>query len=217
MTLKHTEVRERLIEATLKAMDKAGLDGIKARDLARAADVSVGTVYNLFGNVDRLIREANLRIYAQLNALGHKNLEKQAAAFVDAVAAGQLENAPRDKIRFHLLGLARLYLGFVEENAKRWSALLAFNRSRAAAFESMDYAETPEVLIGIVADLLHEAIDDEDQRKATAWALWSSVHGIVTMNYVGQFTEEARNRAWEQIEIIVTLAVDGMFAGPRGT
>ena len=70
MTLEHGAVRETLIKTTLDLMEKGGLEAVKARMVAKAVGVSVGTVYNLFGSVDRLVLAANLRIYQRLNDLG---------------------------------------------------------------------------------------------------------------------------------------------------
>ena len=70
MTLEHTAVREALIKSTLSLMQEGGLAAVKARAVADQAGVSVGTVYNLFGNVDQLMLAANLRIYDDLGAIG---------------------------------------------------------------------------------------------------------------------------------------------------
>ena len=59
MTLKHDAVRDDLIRSTLSLMEQGGLEAVKARAVADAVGVSVGTVYNLFGNVDQLILTAN--------------------------------------------------------------------------------------------------------------------------------------------------------------
>ena len=71
MTLEHAAVREALIKSTLALMQEGGLAAVKARTVADQAGVSVGTVYNLFGNVDQLILAANLKIYEDLGALGY--------------------------------------------------------------------------------------------------------------------------------------------------
>jgi len=46
-----------------------------------------------------------------------------------------------------------------------------------------------------------------------ARALWASVHGIVTLSYIGQARDDAFSRTWKQIDALVGLAVDGLFAG----
>src|SRR5262245_32672062 len=133
MTLKHDAVRERLIAETLDLMEKAGLEGVQARVVAKAVGISVGTIYNLFGRFDRLVLAANLRIYERLNALGEARMAEIDAALEAKIASGALADTPRNRTLERLLGLGETYIEFVAQNAKRWAALLAYNRSRGAA------------------------------------------------------------------------------------
>ena len=49
------ERRERILIAARKLVGEGGYDGLTMRDLARAARVSVPTLYNLFGSKDQLV------------------------------------------------------------------------------------------------------------------------------------------------------------------
>ena len=57
--------RDRLREEILQLADRLlateGLDALQARRIAREADCSVGTIYNIFGDIDGLIVAANSR------------------------------------------------------------------------------------------------------------------------------------------------------------
>ncbi|MEZ5801111.1 MAG: hypothetical protein R3D29_12415 [Nitratireductor sp.] len=39
--------------------------------------------------------------------------------------------------------------------------------------------------------------------------LWSAVHGIVLLNYLGQASDETRANTWKQIEMLVSSFVRG--------
>jgi len=137
MTLKHDAVRERLIATTLDFMEKGGLEGVQARLVAKAVGISVGTIYNLFGSVDRLVLAANLRIYEHLNALGEARMVEIDAALEQKIAAGTIADTPRNRTLERLLGLGATYIDFVAANSKRWSALLAYNRTRGEAISRL--------------------------------------------------------------------------------
>lgn len=49
------EFRQRILEATIKLHGRKGIFGTSWKDIARAADVSVGTVYKHFPSLDELV------------------------------------------------------------------------------------------------------------------------------------------------------------------
>ena len=216
MTLEHDAVRERLIKTTLDLMETHGLEGVQARVVAKAVGISVGTIYNLFGSVDRLVLAANLRIYEGLNALGEARMAEIDAALDKKIAAGTLVDTPRNRTLERLLGLASTYIDFVSANARRWAALLAYNRSRGEAITEDTLGHLNkliDIVGGVVADV--PAWRTTRDRRLAGRALWSAVHGIVTTNYTGHGAA-ARQRTMELLTILLTTVVDGMYAG-QGT
>ncbi|MDB5587633.1 MAG: TetR family transcriptional regulator [Devosia sp.] len=214
MTLEHDAVRETLIDATIALMDEGGLPAVKARPLAQAVGVSVGTIYNLFGNVDGLVMAANQRIYADLNAVGQANVGPIEERLAQRIAQGLIGNAARDQVRERLLGLSEVYIDFVAANASRWSAVLAFDRNRSMADTPEGYVEQLDAMIDIIGRVLESAprCADIAVRQQTARALWSSVHGIVTLTYFSGDAATARERTWALIAILVGAVTDGLFA-----
>jgi len=69
------EIREHVIKAATRAIESKGLDGIKARPIAQRAGISVGSIYNLFGDLDELTRIVNGRTYdaSHPNGISKKN------------------------------------------------------------------------------------------------------------------------------------------------
>ena len=160
------ELRESVKDITRVMIVEKGLTEVKARVIARAAQTSVGTVYNLFGHLDDLVREINGETYDDLYATVSSALE-------DARTAGHDGRA-------QLTSLADAYLTWVEANHSLWSATLTFNRSRP---QSPDwYLAKEAALLDVVADTLTAFSGlSEPERQSYARALWASVHGIVTM------------------------------------
>ncbi|MEL6112718.1 MAG: TetR/AcrR family transcriptional regulator [Pseudomonadota bacterium] len=184
------KVRDKVITAARRAMEKGGIDSVKARYIANEAGISVGSIYNLFDDLDELVRIVNGETYDRL-------LASEQAALDGARAAGA---APIDQ----MLALARAYLEFVVEHQGIWQSTLAFNRSRKAAPPAW-YAAKEEALFDVIEDAISVFPGTHDpQVRATATrALWASVHGIVTMAVADGFLMQPVDEVGRQIEIVV--------------
>lgn len=206
MTLEHDAVRDTLIAAALSLMDQGGLEAVKARPLAQAVGVSVGTIYNLFGSVDGLVMAANMRVYADLG-------ETVMARFA-IEAPGEPTS---DRVRERLMELAGLYIDFVAANSKRWSAVIAFDRRGSATETPAGYEAQLELLIGIVAGVLGglPSCREAERAQTLARALWSSVYGIVSIAYFGGDESSARQRTWDQVSLLLGAVVAGLAADPQ--
>ena len=58
------ETRQRIVEATLALHAEKGIFGTSWQDIARRADVSVGTVYKHFPSLDELVPACGELMYA---------------------------------------------------------------------------------------------------------------------------------------------------------
>lgn len=162
------ETQERILELTTDLMAAEGLSAIKARTIAAQAGVSVGTIYNMFGDLDDLVRLANGRTYDDLYA-------HQRDALSQTRGAG---HTPTEQ----LYALAHAYLEWVTQHHLLWSATLAFNRERMDTAPDW-YREKETALLGIIEDALDDfpVTFQGQMRLHTARALWASIHGIVGM------------------------------------
>lgn len=208
MTLEHPAVRETLVKTTLKLMEKGGLETVKARKVAELSGVSVGTIYNLFGNFDGLILAASVKVYEELQKVG-----LAAAQRIEAALEAQQFATPRERVLYRLSALADTYVGFVAANANRWNALLAFNRSRGLSGTEDTLKHLGE-LMDIIGRMLDEAPlwKAKGERRLAARALWSAVHGVVITNFSAGEQESARARTSQLLNLLLTVIVDGMFA-----
>ena len=212
MTLEHSAIRSKIIETTLTLLDEGGLENVKARKLATKVGVSVGTIYNIFGNVDRLIQEVNAHILSDMNKMGQINVARSESELEQKIASGKIENVLKEKLRFRLLALANTYMEFIDANAERWGAMLAYNRIGSDGAVADWYIVQKNALFDLVGNVLVDTKfgDDPKTRMIAARALWSAVHGIVTMSYVGQVSDKSRAYTWAQIELLVNTFVDGL-------
>ena len=214
MTLQHDEIRQRAVSAALKLIDEGGLENVHARKIAKMTDVSVGTLYNLFGSIDGLLEVVNAHTLSEMNRFGQIQTALSQTEISQAVSQGWLCDDEKSKLTLSLLSLAKTYIDFVEQNANRWAALLTFSRTRDRDKASSWYLAQQNTLFDLIGNVLDASglALDETTRLVASRALWSAVHGIVTLNYAGQENEESRKFAWQQIEFLVKTIVDGMFA-----
>ena len=182
--------RALVIDAAVRAMNTKGLDGIHASTLAARAGISVGSIYNLFEDLDELIRIVNAQTYDELYSEVSDALETSRKA----------GETPRDQ----MLALAERYLDYVETHQTRWLAVLAFNRSQTEPPPNW-YLEKELALFQVIEDAIvaFPGASDSQIRHNNARALWASVHGIVTIAVADGFMMQRIEAVWEQIQIIV--------------
>ena len=195
------DMREHVIKAATRAIEAKGLEGLKARPIAQRAGISVGSIYNLFGDLDELTRIINGRTYDALYEIERSALEQ----------AREAGKSPREQ----MLDLAAAYLDFVETHQAIWLAALAFNRNQSE-LPPQWYLDKEQALFRIIEDAIatFPGAAEIDARQNNARALWASIHGIVTVAVADGFLMQPIANVWTQIQIIVN-AVAGSLEGER--
>lgn len=191
-------LREQLISAAGAILCSDGLSALQARRVAADSGCSVGTVYNIFRDIDGLIIAANQRT---LSALGERLVTA-------ADAARALPLAGR------LMALASAYLDFATENPQRWRAVFEHRLSDGEVVPEY-YASDRRRLLGLIAEELVPAIGDASARDDAAYALFSAVHGIVQLSLdekLETFDVEVCRRRIGFIVENVTSALTGTVA-----
>lgn len=159
--------RDELFAMALKAArdiaEEEGLRGLTTRRIAREIGYTVGTLYNVFENLDDLIVHLN---GTTLDAL------------YEACSEARLDDEPEAAVRV----LAESYIRFIREHPKRWSILFEHRLP--------DGTELPEWYhekIGRLLGLLEEALaplfpsGQEAIKHHSARVLWSSLYGICSL------------------------------------
>ena len=185
--------RQDIIDAAADILTRQGLEKVNARAVAAQSGVAVGTIYKYFEDLDELVRYANGHTYDQLFAF-------QSTVVKEARQAG-------GGVYEQLMALARGYLEFVQANQNRWAAVLAFNSKQETPPDW--YRGKEGALLGIVEGVMSGIPDlgDKVARLQIAMALWSSVHGIITITMTGGFAANGAQEAMEQMEIVVKPVV----------
>jgi AcrR family transcriptional regulator len=159
---KKNKRRLTLIEIARREIEYNGLKSLKIRDIATAADCSIGSIYNEFGDFDGLILTVNRETVQRL----------------DAVLAAVPDRDPVEQ----LLGLAEAYLGFFAEHANLLRSLFEHRMEGDRPF--------PEDLLQMVMRtfaLMHapmvRLLPDTDPVEVALLArtMFSAVHGIISL------------------------------------
>ncbi|MFV0623792.1 TetR/AcrR family transcriptional regulator [Sphingomonas sp. ac-8] len=161
-------------------MAEVGYARFSAREVAKRIGYSVGTLYNVWGTLDRLLLAVNARTLA----VWADALE---AALADAPAGARIE------------ALVRAYFRFAAANRNAWSALYDF-RSAAGTDLPSDYVAAYGRLIGLVDVEVAAALPPERQPDAArlARSLLAAVHGHCTFALDGTFALLGIDDAVEQ-------------------
>ena len=166
---RYDALRLRLIDAAERTISESGLAALKARDLARAAGCSVGTIYNVFAHLDELILCVGSRTLAMLDG---------------ALAGVQSPSRRRSAVAAvdDLVRLALAYLEFAAAHIVRWRALFEHRMSEARPLpewyvqqQHALFAQVERPLLMLLPEL------DTDARRILARTLFSAVHGVVAL------------------------------------
>lgn len=199
-------LRAQALQRATEIVTAGGIGALTARKLAGDLGCSVGTLYNLFDNLDELILRVNART---LDDLGSR-----LTAVSDGRAAGTGDRAT-------LVALALAYVAYARSEPQRYGILFEHRMAGGAALPSW-YAEKVDGLFAIVERVLRPLlpgvagpdVGQPDARSRTAAAvLWSSLHGICTLGLSGRLDQITG----ATVEAMATDLVETYLAGLRSS
>jgi AcrR family transcriptional regulator len=186
-------LKVRLLAASEAVLAGEGLEKLQARRVAQIADCSVGTIYNIFGDIDGLILQTNSRTLDELGRLLRAAARRSAGSDLET--------------RLNTLAIA--YLDFATANQRRWRAVFEHHLPEAATLPE-SYQEDRRQLLALIEHQLERAIPDPVARSDAAHALFSAVHGIVIMSLDAKLGPFEPARCERQIRFLVGRVVAGL-------
>jgi AcrR family transcriptional regulator len=204
-TMKTAERRQNLKETLIalaeRAIDRHGLPGIRARELAAEAGCSVGAIYNLFADLDDLILAVNERTLGLI--------EDELAGIGASPPLGQQEGAAQAIAQMVRLALG--YLHFAATHQQRWRAL--FDHRLAAGKHLPDwYVDRRQRMFAIVEQPLRVLRPGLEPERAVliARSLFSAVHGVVLLGLEEKIGDISAPELAEQLTMIVSALGQGL-------
>jgi len=153
------ELRQLIPAAAQSIIERDGLVGLSAREIARTIGYSPGTLYNIFENIDDVLLTLQTQMLARV---------------IDVMNAVPKTSPPNQMIA----DLARAYLDFALENKLMWNLL--FTHQVAAPAALVDNINCISAIVAQpVADMLPNGSHSESD--VAAKALWAGVHGVTAI------------------------------------
>src|SRR3954451_8787836 len=191
------KLRDSLIHAAERTIEKEGLRGIKARELAYKVGCAVGAIYNVFTDLDDLI--------FAVNALTLEQLEKSLAV------AGERGNDPQTGAMKTLTHLALAYMDYAAANRGRWRALFDHRLAEDQEVPAWYQANLARLFVYIEEPLRRLASDmAPQQRIQLARSLFSAVHGIVLIGLEEKLQSIPVSTVREQVTFMVEAFARGL-------
>jgi AcrR family transcriptional regulator len=162
------ELEKLIVEEAHRQMEAVGFAHFSAREVAKRIGYSIGTLYNVFGSLNRLMLAVNARTIG---------------LWVASIEAA-LAEAPEDRIA----ALVRSYFAFAGTHRNIWSAIY---EHRSPAGEGLPdwYVDALGSLTGVMVREVAAALPEARRAEASALAgsLLALVHGHCVFALDGTF------------------------------
>lgn len=190
---KRNLLKQRIFDAAFQKIEKNGLAGLRARDIATEAGCSLGSLYNAYTDLDDLILNVNSRILMVLSQS------------IEHATAGDVK--PEDNLRH----LAQRYMDFAYDNYNLWASIFTHTMQDNAPIPDWYLDRTNETFSKVVAPLL-KLRPDLGQKEASQMVrtLFSAVHGIIAINLQERFMLISRSALEEQIQSFISIYAKGL-------
>jgi AcrR family transcriptional regulator len=203
------QLRAALIAAAERIIAERGLAQLKARDLAEAVGCALGSIYNVFPDLDGLVLQVNLRTLALFESCIADAVDQPLST--DAVAEG---GADPDAATADLVRLALAYLAFARGHALRWRALFQHRMADESAPPDWYLKEQVRLFRYIEEPLgrLCPRLAAQD-RQLLARSVFSATHGMVSLGLEEKLMSLPAPMLDAQIEQVVRAIGRGLAAG----
>lgn len=184
-------LRETLIDLARVRIMADGTAALKARDLAKSAGCSVGSIYNVFGDMHDLVMAVNGQTFAALGT--HVTQAVEASAASD----------PTER----MIVMAEAYLDYATRQPSLWRALFDVPITEESDLPDWYLSALDNLLAIIDAPLrqVYPSLPDEEIRLRTR-ALFSAVHGIVLLGIEDRISGVPDDRLSDMIRFILMSA-----------
>ena len=193
MPTTHDAMRARAVAVARDLVATDGLAGLAARRVAAAIGCSVGSLYNLFVDLDDLVLHV-------------------AASVIDDMAAdlfaGELPEEPVARV----VEIARRYIRFAAAEGRLWAMVFEHEPTHDRPTPAWQI-ERIERLIGAVHAAVAPAVAGAGDPRAVKGAvevLWASVHGIAALAQKGKLGFVAESEAEALAERLVRTFLAGL-------
>ena len=185
--------RALMLDTARRIIGAKGLISLKVRDVAEAAECSIGSVYNEFGDFDGLILTVNRETVQLLTS--------------------KLRAVPSDDPRAQLHGLAAGYLEFAAEHTNLLRSLFEHRMENNRPFPNdiLDMVmEAFALMYSPLSRLLTKR--DPDELVLIARSMFSAAHGIISLGLEDRMVAVPSANLRQQLAQFVDAQLEGLGA-----
>jgi AcrR family transcriptional regulator len=195
-TSRREKLKDDLIDAAERRIEREGLRGLKARDLAAEVGCAVGAIYNVVADLDELIYAVNARTLAALET---------------TFTAAGIDTEPPDGATAQFVRLALAYLDFAAANRPRWRAVFGHQPLSDREIPASYMADQLRLFSYIEKPLQTLLPGNMPRRRAlVARSLFSAVHGIVALGLEEKLQLIPLPVLREQVTFLVKAMANGL-------
>jgi AcrR family transcriptional regulator len=186
------ELRELILRSAQDIIERGGLAGLSAREVARRIGYSPGTLYNTFENLDDLVLHVEGRLLEELDR---------------ELAALPREESPEALLR----RLAQAYLAYTHRRPKLWNLLFEHHLPPNTPVPAW-YQQRIEGLLTRIEEALAPLLADSGPAtlKRSARVLWAGVHGITSLSTTDKLSNITAEAAQLLVDDLVTTYIVGL-------
>jgi AcrR family transcriptional regulator len=191
------ELREALMAAAVRLINERGYQALKARELAAEVGCAVGSIYNVFPDIDALILAVKARALDALENEVTGELGPFVAAGPEAAAA-----------RFQALG--RLYLDFSARNWRLWSSVFEHRANESEALGT--YVTRLDAILTNIEQPLGALLPSLEAKslRLLARTLFGAVHGVVSLGLDGKLGAISNDDLHAQVQLLLAATLRGL-------
>jgi AcrR family transcriptional regulator len=181
---KPTDLRQKVLDASLALIEEGGLDRVSMREAARKAGVSHQAPYHYFEDREAILAAIATQGFGMLQQELSRSLAKHAAA-----QGGALE------------AVARTYVDFALRHPGYFRVMF---RSDAVPIENYPEAlHNADAAFGALAQTIDRSFAGEppEARRTLAFACWAFTHGLATLLLDGPLARRAGTPKGRQGEL----------------
>lgn len=186
------ELKTLALNAGLASIVDKGLNKLSARKIAKDIGYTVGTLYNLFKDLDDLIIQINLQTLQDLTKA--------------IIPKPSLQTDPEQE----LIDIGYHYIDFAQHNFNRWNALFLHQIPNDRSLPDENFGYIVQLHNYLVATILKIAPFTQQDAELNARILWSSIHGICMLGVTQKLELVSDGNLHLMAETLVKNQIFGM-------
>lgn len=160
--LSHDDLKKKAVLEAERLAQTGGLAAISMRPVAKAAQCSPGTLYNVIGDLDELVLLVNARTTEAITEC----LEEAAKKSDDPVQ--------------RIYGMAEAYVTLGMSDSRLWSVLFDYVYPETRELPEW-YSKVLSMPVVVIQQAVGPAFKTEEQCTRFVAEIWVSLHGVLTL------------------------------------